>query len=277
MPEKTRGGRRLAWRQAGKGVPALLLHCMLAHSGAWAGVMERLADRLAMRAPDLPGHGGTGHDPRCDLHDEATADARALVEGRGPTHVIGHSFGAIVALRLALDDPGAVASLILIEPVLLALLAETDPAAFAAERHAAAETDAAMDAGDWSLAADLFLARWGAGGDIAAGQSAAMRARMPLVAATRRATSRPATAAVRLNDLARITCPVLLVGGAASPPVIAAVLDALAAGLPGARRAEIAGAGHMAPVTHPGPVSDAIAAFLATDDAKEPVDLRRRR
>jgi pimeloyl-ACP methyl ester carboxylesterase len=230
-----------------------------------------------MRMPDLLGHGGTGHDPRHDLHDEATADARALCAGHEPTHLIGHSFGATVALRLAVEDPGAVASLTLVEPVLFALLAETDPATFAVERQAAAETDAAMDAGDWARAADLFLARWGAGRGVADERSAAMRARMPLVAATQRATSRPATAAVRRNDLVRIACPVLLVGGTASPPVIAAILDALAAGLPMARRVEISGAGHMVPVTHPGPVSDAIAAFLATCDAKESIDLRHRR
>jgi pimeloyl-ACP methyl ester carboxylesterase len=39
MPETIRGERRLAWREAGHGAPALLLHGMLAHSGAWAGVM----------------------------------------------------------------------------------------------------------------------------------------------------------------------------------------------------------------------------------------------
>jgi pimeloyl-ACP methyl ester carboxylesterase len=45
--------------------------------------------------------------------------------------------------------------------------------------------------------------------------------------------------------------------------------------LPAARRVTVPGAGHMAPITHPAEVSDAIAAFLAAQDAEEPVDLGR--
>lgn len=272
MPEATRGGRTLVWREAGHGAPALLLHCILAHSGAWSGVMARLGDLLAVRAPDLPGHGGTSHDPRIDLHDAATADAGFLLADGDPAHVIGHSFGAIVALRLAVEAPARVASLTLIEPVLFALLAETDPAAYAAEVAADAETNAALDAGDWARARDGFLARWGAGGALTPERAAELEARMVLVAASRRAIGDPATAVVHHRNLGRIACPVLLIGGAASSPVIGSILDGLEAGLPLSRRVTIPGAGHMVPITHPDPVSDAIAAFLTAQKAKETID-----
>lgn len=52
-----------------------------------------------------------------------------------PVDVIGHSFGATVALRLALERPELVRSLVLVEPVLFAAAkAAEDPrfAAFAA-------------------------------------------------------------------------------------------------------------------------------------------------
>ena len=50
--------------------------------------------------------------------------------------------------------------------------------------------------------------------------------------------------------------------GEASPPVIGAILDGLSAGLADVERATIPEAGHMAPITHAGPVAKRIGAFL---------------
>ena len=264
MPERRIDGRRVAWREAGTGAPALLIHCALAHSGAWSGVMARLSDRLAMRAVDLPGHGGTDHDPRLGNQDQAVANALALLEDRPPAHLIGHSFGATVAVRLAIEAPERVASLTLVEPVFFALLAETDPAAYAAETAAAAPARALMDAADWPAAATAFLARWGGWGELAA-PPPAMVARMPLVASSNLEIADPETATLRRDDLARVRAPALLIEGAESPPAIAAILDALDDVLPATRRVSIADAGHMVPVSHPEPVSGAIRDFLGLD------------
>lgn len=257
-------GRTVAWREEGTGRPALLIHCALAHSGAWSGVMARLADRLEMRAMDLPGHGATAHDPRLGNQAQAVANALALLQDRPPAHLIGHSFGATVALRLAIEAPQQVASLTLVEPVFFALLAETDPAAFAAETAAAAPARALMAAGDWPAAAATFLARWGAPIDPGA-IPPAMIDRMPLVAISDREIADPATATLRRADLARVRVPTLLIEGAASPPSIAAILDALEADLPAAQRVTVAGAGHLVPVSHPQAVSGAIRDFLGLD------------
>ncbi len=55
----------------------------------------------------------------------------------------------------------------------------------------------------------------------------------------------------------------LLIAGAESPPVIAAILDAIASCLPQARRVTVPGAGHMVPISHPEAVSGALREFLA--------------
>lgn len=263
MPERRVDGRTVAFREAGTGAPALLIHCALAHSGAWSGVMAGLGDRLAMRAMDLPGHGGTGHDPRLGMQQQAVANALALLADRPAAHLVGHSFGATVALRLAIEAPARVASLTLVEPVAFALLAETDPSAFAAETEAAAPARALMAAGDWPAAAAAFLLRWGGAGGAAI--PPAMIARMPLVAISDREIADPATATLRRADLARVRAPALLIAGADSPPAIAAILDALAAELPATRRVTVPGAGHMLPVSHPQAVSAAIRDFLGGD------------
>lgn len=265
MPEIVTDGRRLAWREAGSGAPALLLHCTLAHSGAWSGVMARLSDRLAMRAPDLPGHGRTDLDPDRLPQEQALADALALPHADRPAHVIGHSFGGTVALRLAVEAPERVASLTLVDPVLFALLAETDPGAYAAEMAEAGPARARMAAGDWEGAAEAFLARWGTGAPPSPAQRAAMVAGMPFVWRSEAEIAIPETATLDAARLRRIAVPTLVVTGAASPASIGAIAEGLARVIPNLRRVEIPGAGHMVPITHPDAVSAAIRDFLFPD------------
>lgn len=273
MPERLAGGRRLAWREGGAGAPALLLHCALAHSGAWAGVMARLGDRLAMRAPDLPGHGRTDPAPEGEsVQEQALADARALLppadpDGPAPrrVHLIGHSFGGTVALRLAVAAPERVASLTLVDPVLFALLAETDPGAYAAEMAEAGPARARMAAGDWEGAAEAFLARWGTGAPPSPAQRAAMVAGMPFVWRSEAEIAIPETATLDAARLRRIAVPTLVVTGAASPASIGAIAEGLAQVIPNLRRVEIPGAGHMVPITHAAEVSAAIRDFLFPD------------
>jgi pimeloyl-ACP methyl ester carboxylesterase len=268
---RTVGGRTVAWREAGGGAPALLLHCALAHSGAFGGVMARLGDGLAMRALDQPGHGGTDFDPALDQQDQAVANALALLDDRPPAHLVGHSFGGTVALRLAVEAPEWVASLTLIEPVYFSLLAEGDPAAYAAELAAQGPVRAAVGRADWPAAAEAFLGRWGTAGGFKGlhpRQAAYILERMPFIAGAEPAIQEPATARLHVRDLAGLACPVLLVEGGASPPSVAAILDVIAARIPRARRVAVPGAGHMLPVTHAEEVSGALRDFLAPEHAE---------
>jgi pimeloyl-ACP methyl ester carboxylesterase len=261
MPTATVDGRTIAWREAGSGAPALFLHCSLAHSGAFAPLMSRLSG-LRMRALDLPDHGGTEWDPAIGVQEQAVANARALIDA--PAHLIGHSFGATVALRLALEAPERVASLTLIEPVQYSLLAPgSEP--LRAERAAMAAVGAAAEAGDRRAAATSFLARWGAAGGLGAmtaSQAAYAIERMPIVLAAHDDLFGGLTAAA-LPPAA----PLLLVAGAESPPVVGAVVDAIAGAAPAAVRVTVADAGHMLPITHPEPVSRALRRFLALQNA----------
>ena len=80
--------------------------------------VEHLGDQLRMAAPDLLAHGaGPEADRNRDFHDQATKAAE-LHMAEVPVHLIGHSFGATLALRLAIEAPARVRSLTLIEPVL---------------------------------------------------------------------------------------------------------------------------------------------------------------
>ncbi len=144
----------------GRGVRrALLIHCTLGHSGTWHGVQAGLLEKLSMTGFDRPSHGKSaawsGEGGARGLHDLTTRIAAALIDKRAD--VIGHSYGATVALRLALDHPAKVRSLTLVEPPLFSLAADTP--AFAAHAAAMAAFDAALAAGEPREAARRFTRR----------------------------------------------------------------------------------------------------------------------
>jgi len=102
---------------AGQGPVMLLLHGTAAATHSWRDVIPLLAPHATVVAPDLPGHGFTGMPGDIGLSLPGMARlVAALVEALGvrPVVAVGHSAGAAVALRMALDGriaPRAVVSL----------------------------------------------------------------------------------------------------------------------------------------------------------------------
>lgn len=220
-----------------------------------------LADRLTLTAPDLVGHGkGPDRDLDRDYHDHCAEGALAHLPDT-PCHLVGHSFGATLALRLALDHPERVASLTLIEPVLFA--AARGQPGWLREMAAFAGLEAAFAADDRAAATRAFLSAWGDGppfDSLPSAQRTYLQDRVWVVAASSPALH--ADSAGLLPRLGQIGCPVLLLEGDRSPKVIGEIQTALAAAIPGARRAVIPGAGHMAPITHAQAVAAEIRGFL---------------
>ncbi|QXT39259.1 alpha/beta fold hydrolase [Gymnodinialimonas ceratoperidinii] len=238
---------------------ALLLHCTLAQGGAWAGVARHLRDRFTMIAPDLLSHGkGPRHDPARDFHDQATEEAAKHLPDR-PTHLIGHSFGATLALRLALEHPAQVKSLTMIEPVLFC--AANGPGRRAHDAQIAG-VPAALAKGDTPAAARIFLDLWGSE------SFDAMPAALQAYITDRIWIPEACDAALSLDTarilprLSQIAVPTLLLRGAMSPPVMSEVTSRLARDVPGARVDILPDAGHMAPITHPRATAAAITRAL---------------
>ena len=253
-----------AWTDLARpgGLPALGLHCALGRGRDLRGLVASCDPPLALLAPDLPGHGGSDPwDGLGDYHDACTDAARPALDA--PRVVIGHSLGATIALRLALEMPERVCALVLMEPVLFAAAHGTD----AARAHAAFDARFAgrMAAGDRTGAAALFLDMWGVGVPFAAlpdGDRARMADQMDLIAATAPALFDDRAALLRPGGLEGLASPVLLLRGADAPAVTAAINANLAARLPNAKMAEVPGAGHMAPLTHAAQVGTLVGAFL---------------
>ena len=219
----------------------------------------RLGGLLDMTAMDLPGHGRSPpRDPARDFHDQATAMARSVMPAGA--HLIGHSFGATVALRLALEG-AEVASLTLIEPVLFAAAREAGAPAYRDHIAAFGPVEAAFRAGAREEAARLFSALWGAGQAWEAVPEAArayQAERIDLIFAGTPALEDDAAGLLEPGRLEGLDVPVLLVEGGGSPGVVAATQGRLAERLPDARRVVVEGAAHMAPLTHPDAVAAAV-------------------
>jgi len=106
--------------------PALLIHGAGASSAIWMMALARIARSTRAVAIDLPGHGpspaadpAAGEDNRDDddapalrAYRDAAGELAALV-GLGPSVLVGHSMGALVAIEAALAWPDKVAGLVL--------------------------------------------------------------------------------------------------------------------------------------------------------------------
>jgi pimeloyl-ACP methyl ester carboxylesterase len=112
------GGVRLAVREwPGRGPSILLLHGLASSSHIWDLVAPRLASRFRVVAYDQRGHGRSGKPSSGYGFDRLIADAAAVIGtlGLGRPVVGGHSWGANVALQLAVDRAELVAGDVLVD------------------------------------------------------------------------------------------------------------------------------------------------------------------
>ncbi len=235
--------------------PALFLHCGLASHQVLLP-LAKLLPELTVTLVDLLGHGNSGPPSlSCDLSANASAVADVF---DGPGLVFGHSFGAVTALRFALDHPERVSRLVLVEPVLFA--AAKEAASFEYFEADFAETGQAMEEERWADAAQGFLSIWNGAEAWAALPPSAQKStaeRMVVIKATGPDLVDDQTGILHGNQIDSLHCPVHLIQGSETQPIIFDIHAALATRL-SASLDVIDGAGHMAPITHPKETADLI-------------------
>jgi pimeloyl-ACP methyl ester carboxylesterase len=112
-------GVRLHYVERGRGRPLVLLHGIMTLVQDWgtSGVLDRAAERYRVIALDRPGYGYSARPRDRVWTAAAQADLiqKALARlGVEQAVVVGHSFGTVVALELALRHPSSVAALALL-------------------------------------------------------------------------------------------------------------------------------------------------------------------
>ncbi len=260
------GGLRWHIQVAGQGPVLLLLHGTAASTHSWRDLLPLLAPRFRVIAPDLPGHGFTAGLPpaRLSLPGMAGAVASLLdVLGEKPDLVAGHSAGAAILLRMALDGRIAPREVVSFNGALLPL----------GERNAAFFTKAARMLVGLPFVPSLFA--WRASDRAVAERllqdtgSRIEQRGVDLYARLFRHSGHVAAAlgmmanwdlVPLLRDLPRLKPALTLVVGAKDRAVPPAQAERIRARLPSARIVTLPGLGHLAHEENP---AEAAALLLA--------------
>ena len=254
-------------REAGAGPGVVCLHCSASTSGQWRPLMDALADRFHVIAPDLYGCGRTPPWPEARpmwLDDQVELLAPVFERAGKRFHLVGHSYGGAVALKAALRYGARVRSLVLYEPVPFAVLLRAAPDSPAAREIVSLRDDALelMEKGDFEGAARRFIDYWMGEGAWAA----TPEGRRPVIAASMRGVKPEWHSAFHeptpLEALRAIEAPTLLLTGTGSTAAARGVARLVASVLPQVEVQALAGAGHMAPVTEPQRINPLIERFV---------------
>jgi pimeloyl-ACP methyl ester carboxylesterase len=102
----------------GGGDPVVCLHGVTGHAWMWHGVTSALGDQHRVVALDLRGHGDSQWSAEAAYEtDEHVADLGGVLDSIGleSVHLVGLSWGGLVALRLAASFAASVRSLVVID------------------------------------------------------------------------------------------------------------------------------------------------------------------
>jgi pimeloyl-ACP methyl ester carboxylesterase len=239
----------------------LLLHGSADSEGCWRDVMASLADGVRLVAPSLVAARGRP-EPGAAAIDRDLEWLAALVAHTAPIAVVGHSYGALLALRAALSGV-PLGGLGLLEPIAFGLLRESGDAAgvdtLNARFFGAIAGGAPEEGLRWLVEYWNGPGSWGA---LPAGARARLHEGLEHTVAEVRSGREDRTRRAELEVLAaRLPGPALVMAGERTTDESLAVCALLGDGL-GVERRLVAGAGHQAPRTHGGAVAAAIKSWL---------------
>jgi len=257
--------------RSGRHAPVIALHSSGATGRQWDPLAAALLGSREVIAPDLHGH-GRGPLPPFERPSVVAADA-ALVAGlarsvRGGVHLVGHSYGGAIALKVALEHPDAVHSVAAVEPVMFRLLFDHHgrrrPAAEVLETAAAIRM--LVRSRLPGRAAERFVAYWGGPAAWAAlrpDAQAAVAVRMNTIAAHFEGL---ATDSPSLAECSRIAQPALLLAGTHTRAPATRIVELLASALPAVRAERLPGGDHVEALAAPARIVARLASFLASPE-----------
>jgi pimeloyl-ACP methyl ester carboxylesterase len=254
-------GTVLGAEVTGNGPPLLLVHGAAGDRTRWSPVLPRLAERFTVYALDRRGRGLSGDAPGTYAFEREIEDVAAVIDGIGERiGVLGHSYGALLALEAARVS-GGIGRLVLYEPPVpaagvavapLDVLERVEALVASGERDAAVAVFMEHVAGvpAHQLAALRALPAWQ--GRVAVAHTLAREAQ----AANAYVFDTAAFGAVRVRTL--------LLKGSASPPSLSGGVEPVARALPGSAVAILEGQGHVAMDTSPTLFSEEVLRFCTT-------------
>ncbi|HXE75694.1 MAG TPA: alpha/beta fold hydrolase [Candidatus Xenobia bacterium] len=261
MTEKKRiGGVELAWEEAGRGAPLVLLHAFPLNRKMWRPQAEALAGTYRVIMPDFRGHGESGIAEEDSTMERLADDVRGLLDHLKLDRVVlgGLSMGGYVAFAFLRRWPERVRALILADT---RASADTDEG-----RKARYETAELAEREGSAAIAERMLPKLLA--------ASSHETKPELVAAVRGMVLEAAPAgiaralrgvAARLpafDLLPNINVPTLILVGEQDVLTPPSDSEAMAKAIPGSTLVKILNAGHLSNLEQPAIFNSAFLAFL---------------
>ena len=251
-------------RVSGQGTPVVFLHSGPGSAADWREVVERFAAGYRLAAVNGFGQGRTSEWPAGEVQvDQYSEMVSGLVSELGePVHLVGHSYGGAVALRMVSTSPRLVRSLAVVEPQAYPLLTDGDPQLFAEVTEVADTFAHAVGEGRVEDAWRGFIDHYNGSGSWGALPEPVQQRMLKISDVAVRSWTALFTNPMTTGDLTRIGVPTLAIQGGQTTAPERRLCEIVADLVPGARQVVIEGAGHMAPLTHPAATAEALEAHL---------------
>ena len=246
----------------------IALHSSAASGGQWTALRGELGNAFHLLTPDLHGHGngpawqGT---PRDIVAADVARAARIAEHAGGSVHLVGHSYGGLVALRVAHEHPRLVATVAVYEPVALRVLLDYNrrhqPAVEVAEL--ARTLGREVGVGREEDAASRFVNYWSGSdqwGRLDAEQRSAIAARMRVVLAHFDSLAHDP---MQREHFAELTMPVLYLTGRATRASTRRIAELITPSMPHVDSVRMEAMGHLGPITHAVVVAKRLAEFVS--------------
>lgn len=259
------------YETAGDGQPIVFIHAGVADSRQWNNEFKNFSDRYKVIRYDLRGYGNS--DP---VAGEFThlGDLEALIDHLDitqPVILVGCSMGGGLALDYALENPEKVKALVLVDSAPSGLKVDVPtPAKFA-------QVDAAEEAGDLDLVAELETQIWFDGTRDTADVNQKMRQLAydmnlnVLRQDTKQLGERvPNMKSSAVNRLAEVQIPVLGIIGANDIPYMHAATDHMADFISNFRKVTIENAAHLPNLDQPDKFRVILASFFENSLEMQP-------
>jgi pimeloyl-ACP methyl ester carboxylesterase len=266
MPILTKGRLKIDYMDEGSGPAVVLVHSSATGNRQWQALTSTFKGRRRVIAPNLFGYGLTspwdGASPQ-KVSDQATLVLASLERLKGPIDIVGHSFGALVALEVAAALGDGIGRLVLFEPNPFVLLNRPGSLeAYAEVLQVYQYVKEHGSHGDWLAVAERFADYFSGDGS------------WNVMSIERRATLAASLAPnlhewdavmdpeLQLSRWKSVTAPTLLAWARDTRASLRALTEILLAEYPSWARCEVERGGHMVPLRRPRAFNANVVRFL---------------